>query len=242
MLFSRPGQQSEEARNERSVIHALVIARCALGLAGIRSPSDRRQAMKSRNENTGEAEQQGAAQLVACVAAGDRKALARLQLLYWDKVCAVIRYTLDNEAAEPEIEEIASRVFDTMRGRATTYDPARAAVWPWLRGIAEYTAKNARRSHRSRREREKKWTYVHQVPDSGSMTIYVRPDGGSIALHEAEWEPERANRRRVRDVNKWMRMDGPNWLGEVPWMFRVHSGLGGVTFEMCKKSEKKSQK
>jgi DNA-directed RNA polymerase specialized sigma24 family protein len=191
--------------------------------------------MEFRNENTGGVqltEQEAAAKLIALVAAGNTEACQALRALYWKKVCAAAS---DAGAGDTLIEEIADYAFDTMRNRATTYDPSKGAFWPWLRGIAKNAPKNVLRSHKSRREREKKWTYVHQLPDTGSMTIHVRPDGGSIAVHNGEeWEPDKGNKRRVRDVNRWIKIKGPSWLGEVDWMFRVHGGSGSVTFEMVK--------
>ena len=195
--------------------------------------------MELRNENTGKvqlAEQEAATGLISLVAAGNTEAYQALRELYWKRVCAAAS---DAGAGDTLIEEIADYTFDTMRNRATTYDPSKD-FWPWLRGIAKNAPKNVLRSHKSRREREKKWTYVHQLPDTGSMTIHVRPDGGSIAVHNGEeWEPERRNKRRVRDVNRWIKIKGPSWLGEIDWMFRVHGGAGGITFEMVKEKRKK---
>ena len=194
--------------------------------------------MELRNENTGEmqlTEQEAAAKLIALVAFGNKEAFHGLRALYWERVCAVVCTVSGAGASNTLIEEIADYAFDTMRNRATTYDPPRGGFWPWLQGITKNALKNVLRSHNSRREREKNWTRVHQAPDTGSMTIHVRPDGGSIAVHnDEEWEPEKANKRRVRDVNHWIKINGPSWLGEVDWMFRVHGGTGGITFEMCK--------
>ena len=194
------------------------------------------------NENTGEvqlAEQEAATKLIALVAADDREAYQALRALYWKRVRAVVCTVSDAGASDTLIEEISDYAFDTMRNRATTYDPSKGGFWPWLKGIAKNAHKNVLRSHKSRMQREKKWTYVHQVPDTGSMTIHVRPDGGSIALHGEEWEPERANERRVRDVNRWIKINGPTWLGEVAWMFRLHGGPGGITIEMVKENKKR---
>jgi hypothetical protein len=199
--------------------------------------------MELRNENTGEVQltgQENAAELILLVATGNTEAYQTLRALYWKKVCAVVYTVLDAGASDKLIEEIADYAFDTMRKRASTYDPLRGEFWPWLKGMAKAAHLNVRRSHGSRREREKKWTGVHQAPDTGSMTIHVRPDGGSIAVHDDEnWEPERANKRRVRDVNRWMRLQRPYWLDDTTWMFRVHGGPGGITIEMVKKNEKK---
>jgi hypothetical protein len=195
------------------------------------------------NENTGEVqltEQEAATKLIALVAAGNTEAYQALRALYWKKVCAVVCTVLNAGASDPLIEDTADYAFDTMRNRATTYDPSRGGFWPWLGGIAKKAHKNVLRSHKSRRERENKWTYLQQVPDTGSMTIHVRPDGGSIAVHnDEEWKPERANKRRVRDINRWIKIKGPSWLDEVPWMFRVHGGTGSITIEMVKENKKK---
>jgi hypothetical protein len=199
--------------------------------------------MKMRNENTGEVqptEQEAATKLIALVAAGNTGACQALRALYWKKVCVVVRTVLDASASDKLIEEIADYAFETMRKRASTYDLVRGDFLPWLKGMAKTAHLNVLRSHKSRREREKKWTYVHQVPDTGSMTIHVRPDGGSIAVHNGEqWEPGRSNKRRVLDVNRWIKIKGPSWLGEVAWMFRVHGGPGGITIEMVKENKKK---
>jgi DNA-directed RNA polymerase specialized sigma24 family protein len=199
--------------------------------------------MEMRNENTGEVqlkEQEAATGLIALVAAGNTEAYQALRELYWKRVCAVVCTVSDAGASDKLIEDIADYAFDTMRNRVTTYDSSKGDFWPWLRGIAKNAPKNVLRSHKSRREREKKWTYVHQLPDTGSMTIHVRPDGGSIAVHDGEeWEPERRNKRRVLDVNRWIKIKGPSWLGEIDWMFRVHAGSGGITFEMVKENKKK---
>jgi hypothetical protein len=184
--------------------------------------------------------QEAAAKLIAIVATGNTEAYQALRALYWKKVRAVVCTASGAGADDTLIEDITDYAFDTMRKRASTYDPGRGDFWPWLKGMAERAHMNVLRSHRSRREREKKWTQVHQVPDSGSMTIYVRPDGGSIAVHNGmEWGPERSNKRRVQDVNRWIKIKGPSWLDEVPWMFRVHGGPGGITIKMVKEKRKK---
>jgi DNA-directed RNA polymerase specialized sigma24 family protein len=124
-------------------------------------------------------EQEAATKLVALVADGNTEAYQALRALYWKRVCAAAS---DAGTSDTLIEEIADYAFDTMRNRATTYDPSKD-FWPWLRGIAKNAPKNVLRSHKSRREREKKWTYVHQLPDTGSMTIHVRH---SLARYHGE--------------------------------------------------------
>jgi hypothetical protein len=167
------------------------------------------------------------ADLVARLATGGLSALHELQNRYRERVCTVARDVTGAGPGDSAIEEIADRVFDAVPKMATTFDPRRP-FWNWLRGIAQNKAKESARSYRRRIQRESGYAYAHHEPDTGGMTIVVRPDGGgSIAIHNGELEL-RPRRKRCRDANRWLRINGPKWLSEVEFMFRIHGGPGGV--------------
>jgi hypothetical protein len=173
------------------------------------------------------------AELVARVAGENSGAIQELQKRYWKRVLAVVRDVLGAGPGESAIEEIAERVFDAVQKRATTFD-LRRPFWNWLRGIARNKAKESARSYKRRIQRESSYAYVHREPDTGSMTIVVRPDGGgSIAIHNGELEL-RPRRKRCRDANRWLRINGPKWLSEVEFMFRTLGGTGGIKPQMSK--------
>jgi len=72
-----------------------------------------------------QSKQEGAATLIPLVAAGKTEVYQALRTLYWKKVCAVVCTVLDAGASDKLIEEVADYAFETMRKRASTYDPSR---------------------------------------------------------------------------------------------------------------------
>src|SRR3954469_19710393 len=72
-------------------------------------------------------------ELVAAVAAGDREAFAAL---YRRRRADVYRFALHMTGTPSAAEDVAQEVFMVVMHDARRYSPARAAVVPWLLGIA----------------------------------------------------------------------------------------------------------
>ena len=76
--------------------------------------------------------------LVAAVAAGDREAFAAL---YRRRRADVYRFALHMTGTPSAAEDVAQDVFMVVMHDARRYSPARAAVVPWLLGIARNMAR-----------------------------------------------------------------------------------------------------
>src|SRR3954466_14797152 len=77
-------------------------------------------------------------ELVAAVAAGDREAFAAL---YRRRRADVYRFALHMTGTPSAAEDVAQDVFMVVMHDARRYSPARAAVVPWLLGIARNMAR-----------------------------------------------------------------------------------------------------
>ena len=77
-------------------------------------------------------------ELIAAVAAGDREAFGAL---YRRRRPDVYRFALHMTGAPSIAEDIAQDVFMVVIGEARRYSPSRAAVVPWLLGIARNLAR-----------------------------------------------------------------------------------------------------
>jgi hypothetical protein len=168
--------------------------------------------------------------LVQQLASGDLKALQELQKRHRKMIRAVAWDVTGGGVGNSAIEEITDLVFDALYKSAAKYDPSRPFK-AWLKGIAKNVTKQWLRGDVRRKRREGDYVAIHQEPDVGSMTIIVRSDGGgSIAVHTGELEV-RPRRKRCRDVNRWLRINGPKWLSDVEFMFRTFGGPGAISRE-----------
>ena len=77
-------------------------------------------------------------ELIAAVAAGDREAFGAL---YRRRRPDVYRFALHMTGAPSIAEDVAQDVFMVVIGEARRYSPSRAAVVPWLLGIARNLAR-----------------------------------------------------------------------------------------------------
>src|SRR3954463_13851740 len=77
-------------------------------------------------------------ELIAAVAAGDREAFAAL---YRRRRADVYRFALHMTGTPSAGEDVAQDVFMVVMHDARRYSPARAAVVPWLLGIARNMAR-----------------------------------------------------------------------------------------------------
>src|SRR5215213_5508550 len=77
-------------------------------------------------------------ELIAAVAAGDRDAFAAL---YRRRRPDVYRFALHMTGTAASAEDVAQDVFVAVIADARRYSPARAAVLPWLIGIARNMAR-----------------------------------------------------------------------------------------------------
>lgn len=77
-------------------------------------------------------------ELMAAIAAGDREAFGAL---YRRRRPDVYRFALHMTGAPAAAEDVAQDVFLTVIHEARRYSPARAAVLPWLLGIARNLAR-----------------------------------------------------------------------------------------------------
>ena len=100
-------------------------------------------------------------ELMAAVAAGDREAFGAL---YRRRRPDVYRFALHMTGIAAAAEDVAQEVFLAVIQDARRYSPARAAVLPWLLGIA--------RNHARRRSSERQHD---PLPEGGSEPA-VQPD------------------------------------------------------------------
>ena len=111
-------------------------------------------------------------ELMAAVAAGDREAFGAL---YRRRRPDVYRFTLHMTGAPAVAEDVAQDVFLAVIQEARRYSPARAAVLPWLLGIARNLAR--------RRLSERRY---EPLPDGhGEPAVHVDPADGLVRTRQA---------------------------------------------------------
>lgn len=123
-------------------------------------------------------------ELMRLLAAGETDALVPLHGRYAALVFNIVAQTLDRSSAE----EIVQDVFVAVWTKASTYDPERGPVRPWLLQIAHTRVLNELR-RRSRRPQT--------LPDPEGLTLASMPDAGPTPEEEA-WREFR--RQAVRDA------------------------------------------
>ena len=110
-------------------------------------------------------------QLIAAVAAGDREAFG---VLYRRRRPDVYRFALHMTGAPAAAEDVAQDVFLAVIQEARRYSPARAAVLPWLLGIARNLAR--------RRLSERRY---EPLPDGqAEPAVHVDPDAGLVRMRQ----------------------------------------------------------
>jgi RNA polymerase sigma-70 factor (ECF subfamily) len=111
-------------------------------------------------------------ELIAAVAAGDREAFGAL---YRRRRPDVYRFALHMTGAPAAAEDVAQDVFLAVIQEARRYSPARAAVLPWLLGIARNLARRrlAERRHEA-------------LPDGrGEPAVHADPADGLARTRQA---------------------------------------------------------
>ena len=112
-------------------------------------------------------------QLMAAVAAGDREAFGAL---YRRRRPDVYRFALHMTGAAAAADDVAQDVFLAVIQEAGRYSPARAAVLPWLLGIAR---NQARRRLSERR--------CEPLPDAGTEpAVHADPADGMTRTRQTE--------------------------------------------------------
>jgi RNA polymerase sigma-70 factor, ECF subfamily len=127
-------------------------------------------ALRSRDRLTDE-------ELMAQLASGDEAALTPLHDRYAGLVCGLVAHRLDRSVAE----EITQDVFLTIWWKASTYDPGRGPLRPWLLQIAHARVLNELR-RRGRRPQ--------LVPDPDATQFDVVPDNAPLPEEEV-WRRDR---------------------------------------------------
>lgn len=112
-------------------------------------------------------------ELIAAVAAGDREAFGAL---YRRRRPDVYRFALHMTGAAATAEDVAQDVFVAVIRDARRYSPARAAVLPWLLGIARNVAR--------RRLTERQFD---PLPDAaGEPAVHTDPADGIARARQAD--------------------------------------------------------
>ena|SRR5215213_361689 len=112
-------------------------------------------------------------QLIMAVAAGDREAFAAL---YRRRRPDVYRFALHMTGAAATAEDVAQDVFMTVIQDARRYAPSRAAVLPWLLGIARNVAR--------RRLSERRY---EPLPEGGGEpAVHADPADGIARARQAD--------------------------------------------------------
>src|SRR3954466_10826061 len=103
-------------------------------------------------------------ELVAAVAAGDREAFAAL---YRRRRGGVYRFALHMTGMPSAAEDVAQDVFLLVIREARRYSPSRAAVVPWLLGIAKNLSRRRLSERRTAPLSEAGGTAAHADPAAG---------------------------------------------------------------------------